>query len=233
MTHAKIILKTNLILILYLLINPILCQTITNTNTSNEQIKTSRKSGWNQIIRFNTFSYNLSIKDIEYYRVGETCPSGYSVFYRNELVKSSKMSYSVLNGLEFINGYSFDKPYFIGFGLGYNHEYHKSFRDALICNFPIFVHQRFNFSKNKNSFTVNTSIGKNFVLNSKHSIRPYSIYGKVLFSFGVGFMVSIKNIGAIFVDIDLENKNFTFENYSYDNIGLKFIKLKLGFKPNF
>jgi hypothetical protein len=172
-----------------------------------------KNNGWHHIFRLNFISFN--------WLDGEQ--SG------NEI--DEKML-SPLNGIEFINGYRVSPVYFIGLGLGYNHEYHQPFRDALICNLPIYLHQRFNVFNRKNSLSINTSMGKNAVLNATHDIRPYDIHGKYFIAGGLGLKTYIKDYGALLIDVDYEIKKYSF--VSWDGADpLMFLKLKLGFELNY
>ena len=70
-------------------------------------------------------------------------------------------------------------------------------------------------------------IGKNCVLNSTHDIRPYDIYGSYLLTGGFGFKTYIKHYWALLIDVYFEIKNYTFENYGYNDRLMYFLKLSL------
>lgn len=182
-----------------------------------------KNKGWHHIVRLNFMSYNyLDGKEGQ----EEDLEIDIQLFLEQDEYKNS-----YLNGLEFINGYVFSHIFFTGLGIGYNKEYHLPFKDADINNFPVFIHSRFNFYNSSNSITLNISAGKNYVLNSETDYRPYKINSKYYLAGGLGFRTYIKNYGAFIFDIDLEFKDYTFENYIYNNNNLMFLKLKLGFEP--
>jgi len=169
-----------------------------------------KNKGWHHLIRMNIIS------------IGANFP---------------EEQFSIFNGLELINGYRFTPYFFTGLGLGYNTEYHSPYIDAKMNNLPVFAHFKFNIFNRKNSLSINTSIGKNVVLNSTHDIRPYNMYGKLYFAGGIGLKTYTKNFGAITIDLESEYKHFDIQ-YDYDSNWLQsnyllFIKLKLGFELNY
>jgi hypothetical protein len=182
--------------------------------------------GWGNILRINLLSFNyLDGKQ----PVNLLSQSGVVI---GEDTKNGEKMFTYLNGFEIIRGYRFSPVYFLGAGVGYNNEYHKPYRDALIMNIPLFLQQRINILNKKNSLSINLSIGKNTVLNSNSTRRPYKIFGGVLGSGGLGLKTYIKNYGALLFDVDLELKNYLFENYSTKSANLAFLKLKIGFELN-
>jgi len=182
--------------------------------------------GWENIIRFNLLSFNyIDGKQ----PVNLLSQSGVVI---GEVAKNGEKMFTFLNGCEVIRGYRFSPVYFLGAGIGYNNEYHKPFIDALIMNMPLTVQQRVNIFNRKNALSINLGIGKNIVLNSRNSNRPYAILGGVSGSAGLGLKTYIQDYGALLFDVDLESKNYSFENYSTKKAYLVFLKLKIGFEFN-
>lgn len=181
--------------------------------------------GWDHILRLNILSFNW----LDGREHGNAySQSGFVISHESH--SNAEKIFSPLNGFEFINGYRFNPVYFIGFGLGYNNEYHKPFRDALIMNIPYFLHQRFNVFNKKNSISLNLSLGQNAVLNAVADKRPYEIHGSYFLAGGLGLKTYIQDRGALLFDVDMEMKKWVFKNYSEPDIIALFLKLKLGYE---
>ncbi|MFO7658870.1 MAG: hypothetical protein R6W78_17555 [Bacteroidales bacterium] len=194
-----------------------------------------KNKGWNHILRFNFMSFN--------YLDGKQ-HSG--IIDSLGKISEEKM-FSFLNGLEIINGYRFSPLYFIGIGIGYNNETyyepHEPYRNVIIRNMPIYLHQRFNLINARNSISINLTTGKNIVLNKTNDLRPYDIKGNFYLAGGIGTKTYIKKYGAILIDIDFELKKYQFIDYFIYSINgdiegnnegdlMPFLKLKLGYEFN-
>lgn len=181
-----------------------------------------KKSGWFHMVRVNAVS-----KEIYNQRINMNL----------DLTEDEEEDLNIivpLNGLEIINGYFIRESLFLGAGIGYNVEYYKPYIDAKLVNLPVYFHGRLNIPRSKNSMCLNISLGKNFVQNRNHDVRPTIIAGGMHSSWGIGFRRMINEKYAIILDLDYEIKS----RYKLYGLGpspyftMSFIKLKLSFEFN-
>lgn len=124
---------------------------------------------------------------------------------------------SAINGIYTMNGYMTSPYFFIGAGIGYNVDYNKEYKEAIIKNIPFFIYSKYTISNNKTSPTFNLSVGKNLVLNKKNENRLYEIVGGLYLSSGFGLRIYIAQRTALLVDI-----NYTLSFYKYENLTYEF-----------
>ena len=142
-----------------------------------------------------------------------------------------------MDGIYFNYGYMTNRKFFVGAITGYNVAYHASFTEAKILNMPLLANVRYVFNTKKVAPLISFTLGRNFVLNSNHENRYYTINGGLHASTGFGFLSYANRDMALLFELNLEYSayNFNYEEgiieyfYGRNFKNIPAIKFNIGF----